>query len=482
MASWRLAYKNMPVDLILVRHGESEGNLAQKMAQQGDVPNPWTSGFRARHNSKYRLTDRGRAQAEAAGEWIKDNVGEAFDICLTSEYIRAMETAAYLHVQEAEWRTEFFLRERDRGVLANKSKMERRREHADEIERQDRDSFYFQPSGGESIANLCLRVESVIKHLQKGSAGLRVIIVCHGGVIKAFRALVERKRQTDFSEGFEVHRSSRSRSRQRRLHPHEPTFKIYNGMVVHYSRRDPTTGLISDNYHWVRCACPWRPSLVNEEWIHFAPHVLTNDMLLAEVQKVPQLVNEGFDVPSGRYPHEEPSSPTSDYAETVTERPSRSSLRVPGYKPQASEGDDENLTIDIGSDVDTEDFRARSLDMSPTDRVNPESPTDYDQRQSSIFSLNSQSSSVMAPQLRTSMSSSAGQRSLGDSFGGTTLDDKPEPVASLLKGHSGSGSGHLRKARLDLGRLKRVGESGGSEDDSGVDAAAVDSGARRYHL
>ncbi|KAF4703099.1 hypothetical protein FOZ62_005964 [Perkinsus olseni] len=150
MASWRLAYKNMPVDLILVRHGESEGNLAQKMAQQGDVPNPWTSGFRARHNSKYRLTDRGRAQAEAAGEWIKDNVGEAFDICLTSEYIRAMETAAYLHIQEAEWRTEIFLRERDRGVLANKSKMERRREHADEIERQDRDSFYFQPSGGES--------------------------------------------------------------------------------------------------------------------------------------------------------------------------------------------------------------------------------------------------------------------------------------------------------------------------------------------
>lgn len=31
----------------------------------------------------------------------------------------------------------------------------------------------------------------------------------------------------------------------------------------------------------------------------------------------------GFDQALGRYPHEEPSSPTSDYAETVTERPSR---------------------------------------------------------------------------------------------------------------------------------------------------------------
>ncbi|EER08987.1 2,3-bisphosphoglycerate-dependent phosphoglycerate mutase, putative [Perkinsus marinus ATCC 50983] len=332
MASWRLAYKNMPVDLILVRHGESEGNLAQKMAQQGGVPNPWTSGFRARHNSKYRLTDRGRAQAEAAGEWIKDHIGEAFDICLTSEYIRAMETAAYLHIQEAEWRTEFFLRERDRGVLANKSKQERRREHADEIERQDRDSFYFQPSGGESIANLCLRVESVIKHLQKGSAGLRVIIVCHGGVIKAFRALVERKRQMRASRSIGAGLAGGESILMNQLlrssiivgvDASSMSLQIYNGMVIHYSRRNPTTGLISDNYHWVRCACPWRPSLVNENWIHFSPHVLSNDTLLAEVQKVPQLVNERFDQALGRYPHEEPSSPTSDYAETVTERPSR---------------------------------------------------------------------------------------------------------------------------------------------------------------
>jgi len=246
----------------------------------------WTKEFRSRHNSKYRLTDRGRWQADMAGDWIKEKIGDRFDLYLTSEYIRAMETSAYLDLQGASWRTEFFLRERDRGVLANRPKTERESRFPEEMERQERDSFYYQPTGGESIANCCMRVDSVIRHLQKSShSGLRVILVCHGGIIKAFRALIERRRQVDFQAGFDgqVFNSGR-----------DPVYKIQNGTVVHYSRRDPVTGLISEHYNWVRTHCPWMKRQPEPHWEFFSPPYMSNDSLLAEVRKIPQLVNEDF--------------------------------------------------------------------------------------------------------------------------------------------------------------------------------------------
>merc|ERR1719387_3002299 len=81
--------------------------------------------------------------------------------------------------------------------MANKSHGERAAKHEDELARQKCDPFYYEPSGGESIANICLRVKSVIHKLQQDATGLRVIIVAHGGVLKAFHALLQQKRTKD---------------------------------------------------------------------------------------------------------------------------------------------------------------------------------------------------------------------------------------------------------------------------------------------
>ena len=134
-SSAEMMFKSMPVDLVLVRHGESESNLAQKLALRGHIQ-AWSDEFRKRHNSRCRLTDRGRHQAVKAGEWIKRHIGNYFDVYLTSEYVRAMETAAHLALPSASWRTEFYLRERDRGVLANMPKQERHAEFPGEREQQ----------------------------------------------------------------------------------------------------------------------------------------------------------------------------------------------------------------------------------------------------------------------------------------------------------------------------------------------------------
>merc|ERR1719210_1268363 len=45
--------------------------------------------------------------------------------------------------------------------------------------------------GGESYADLSHRLRSFLHHLQESAAGLRVLVVCHAHVIRAFRALLE---------------------------------------------------------------------------------------------------------------------------------------------------------------------------------------------------------------------------------------------------------------------------------------------------
>lgn len=67
-----------PVDLVLVRHGESEGNLANYRSKCG-FEEDWTGEFRNRHSSQYRLTDHGRTQAKIAGEYIRENIYKSFD-------------------------------------------------------------------------------------------------------------------------------------------------------------------------------------------------------------------------------------------------------------------------------------------------------------------------------------------------------------------------------------------------------------------
>jgi len=93
----------LPIDLVLVRHGESESNLANKRDRAGDSSLINTPGHRERHSSEFRLTDLGKQQAKAAGDWLKINIDGQFDYCLTSPFIRAIETAGYMDLPGSNW-------------------------------------------------------------------------------------------------------------------------------------------------------------------------------------------------------------------------------------------------------------------------------------------------------------------------------------------------------------------------------------------
>lgn len=245
------------------------------MSKKGD-DSLWTPEFSARHTSLYRLTDKGRYQAQIAGEWIKKNITQNFDTYFCSEYIRAQETAAVLNFQNAKWHTDFYLREQDKGILAGKSYLEREREFSDLRVRLKKDSFYIAPPGGESIANSCLRVDRIISTWQNSCPGQKVIAVCHGNIMMAFRVRLERMSQSKFQE---ISDSMLSQD------------KLYNGHILHYTRRDPETGEIEAIPRWMRACCPWDLSLSKNTWEEVNRPVYTTEQLLEEVCKVPQLIN-----------------------------------------------------------------------------------------------------------------------------------------------------------------------------------------------
>jgi broad specificity phosphatase PhoE len=93
----------LPIDLIFVRHGQSEGNVANKASRRADN-HFFTPEFRARHSREFRLTDKGILQAKSAGEWLRANVPQPLDRFYVSDYIRAKETAALLELPQASWR------------------------------------------------------------------------------------------------------------------------------------------------------------------------------------------------------------------------------------------------------------------------------------------------------------------------------------------------------------------------------------------
>ena len=267
----------MPIDLVLVRHGQSEGNLANRRSQNGDH-SAFTPEFLKRHSSTYRLTKEGRQQAGLTGAWIRHNIGDKFDRYYASEYIRAQETAALLNLSDANWYLDFFLRERDRGQLDVMSDKFRRENHADELIRQKRDGFYWSPPGGESIAHICLRIDRVISTLHRECSNMRVIIVCHSEVMWAFRVRLERITQARYTELDNSYHS----------HDH-----IHGGQVIHYTRRrnDDNPKDLAPHLYRMKSVWPDNKNKSQNRWIKLNNQAFTNEQILEEISRTPIMVD-----------------------------------------------------------------------------------------------------------------------------------------------------------------------------------------------
>lgn len=268
----------MPIDLVLVRHGESEGNLAKKKMKQGDDSH-FTQAFRDRHSSQFRLTTRGVAQAKAAGDWLKANGLGRFDRYYASEYVRAFETAGNLGLEmlpEQRWYLDFFLRERDYGQFDVMTYEEREAKFAEYVRNQERDGFFWAPPGGESMAGVALRLGRLLDTLHRECADKRVIVVCHGETMWAMRVRLERMTQTRFAE------LDASKA---------PQDRIQNCQILHYTRRDPETARMTDCYAWMRSVCPWDEKRSTNVWTRIERPTYTSDDLLALARSKPRMID-----------------------------------------------------------------------------------------------------------------------------------------------------------------------------------------------
>ena len=187
--------QNWPERLWLVRHGQSQGNVARDAADEAghamididirdvDVP----------------LSELGFRQAEAAGRWFASlPQDERPEFILSSPYVRARQTAeaickaGALAGGPARAIIDERLREREFGVFDRLTRIGIREKFPEEAaHRQRLGKFYHRAPGGESWADVILRLRSMLNTINLHYADRRVLVVCHQVVVLCMRYILE---------------------------------------------------------------------------------------------------------------------------------------------------------------------------------------------------------------------------------------------------------------------------------------------------
>lgn len=258
---------SLPNELVLVRHGHSEGNLAFESSKAGDH-SLFTQEFREKPGSRWRLTTEGRNQAKTAGKWISENISKKFDKYYVSPYARTRETAGLLGLTDAQWLMSQRLRERDWGDITSMPTQESITHYPLNALVRQTDKLYWRPPGGESIADVRLRVRDLLGTLFRECDGQRVVVVTHGEFIIAARAELEYITDEQWIAS-----------------TLNPSHKIYNAQVIHYTRLNPNTGETIPYFGWVRSVCPWMDG-VDTGWEPIERIKYSNEDLLEQVDDI----------------------------------------------------------------------------------------------------------------------------------------------------------------------------------------------------
>lgn len=157
----------------LVRHGQTDWNRDRIIqGQEADRP----------------LTELGREQAQQTAQSLK---GQEFDCIVTSDLQRAKETAGIIARElglTIEEETDL-LRERKFGVWVGKTLDEILKEHPISVTKGEFGLHQETPPDGESPDAFLRRARTAYEHIAMRYAGKKVLVVCHGGMIRALLAV-----------------------------------------------------------------------------------------------------------------------------------------------------------------------------------------------------------------------------------------------------------------------------------------------------
>ncbi|KFI63875.1 histidine phosphatase family protein [Bifidobacterium cuniculi] len=276
----------MPMDMYVVRHGQSEQNKLVKANEDGN-DEVFTQELVTVPDRSWRLTGTGRRQAHLIGRWLVSKQ-ESFDQYLVSPYIRARETAVNMELPGARWRENRLLRERSWGEISTRPRTEFREQYPNNWDFREADPLYWRPPAGESIADVSEnRVQNLLNDLSRNADGESVVMVTHGDFMDALRLTIE-----DLSDEQYLEMS------------HDPQWAIPNCTCLHYSRKDPVTGKTHGRLRFVQVAKPvcvdgkWE--IREEPWREFRRQLLTNGDLLATVRNVDRHIPDDAPLTRGR--------------------------------------------------------------------------------------------------------------------------------------------------------------------------------------
>lgn len=216
-----------PRHLVLVRHGESEGDVRRKMGAKA-----------FKHPKDEHQTQTGNEQSRAAGLWIAKYIMqtygfEDFDTYLTSPLVRTKQSAESLSLSD-NWIEEPRLTERDRGDIQGITKQQHKEKYPDSYQKMLDHPFHWVPPGGESILAVSYRFGELIGDLEDVDT---VLMMTHRDVMWAAHVPLDRL-ALDAVE-------------------HLDTNSIHNGQVFHYTNINPHSGAIEGpDVAWKRCVNP----------------------------------------------------------------------------------------------------------------------------------------------------------------------------------------------------------------------------------
>ncbi|MBK7393820.1 MAG: histidine phosphatase family protein [Chloracidobacterium sp.] len=261
----------MPNELVIVRHGHSEGNLVLGESKKGDH-SLLTPDVRETPGHRWRLTPKGREQAAVTGKWIAENFPNGFDRYYASPFVRTRETAALLGLTNAEWRLDQRLRERDWGEINSMPTTEHESSYPQNALIKRIDALYWRPPAGESIADVRLRVRNFFDPLHRECEGQRVLVVTHGEFMSAARAALEYMSDEQWV-----------------LSDNDPAHKIFNTHVYQYSRLDPHSGESTKYLSWRQSVCPHREN-TDTGWTRIQRNRFSNEELLEQVSQIGSII------------------------------------------------------------------------------------------------------------------------------------------------------------------------------------------------
>jgi broad specificity phosphatase PhoE len=215
-----------PRNLVLVRHGESEGDVRRKLGTHALV-----------HPNDEVQTESGHKQSQLTGLWIAKYIMQVygfkqFDAYLTSPLIRTKQSAESLVLSD-DWVEDVRLTERNRGDIQGLTKQQHKEKYPDSYQAMHSHPFYWVPPSGESILAVSHRFGELVDDLAVNN----VLMMTHRDVLWAAHVPLDGL-ALDEIEGID-------------------TDSIHNGQVVHYTNINPTSGLPeSMEFTWKRSIDP----------------------------------------------------------------------------------------------------------------------------------------------------------------------------------------------------------------------------------